>query len=244
MTYTSMPIYALTLTLTLCALGCAEPDEGEVTVRVYGEEFIEDGIPSEAMADGWSVRFEVFTVKVDDVLIAQTTLPDASAINLANASEGTGHLYSSVRVPVGEHTSSAYTLSAIEVRGVASKGDLTKRMDWLIDTTTRYTGCETTTAVDQDEPGTFQITVHADHLFYDSLVSEDPDVRFQALADADTDSDGTITRAELEATGIGAYDPGSANEIDNLWSWLEAQSSTLGHVDGEGHCDFSLIQEQ
>ncbi len=45
-----------------------------------------------------------------------------------------------------------------------------------------------------------------------------------------------LTRAELEAAGIGAYDPGNA-DVDDLWAWLVAQSATLGHVDGEGHCD-------
>ena len=32
-------------------------EEGELNVYVYGEEFVEQGIPSEAMIDGWSVNF-------------------------------------------------------------------------------------------------------------------------------------------------------------------------------------------
>ena len=45
------------------------------------------------------------------------------------------------------------------------------------------------------------------------------------------------TSAELEAADIGSYDPGSDAAGNNLWSWLVAQGRTLGHVDGEGHCD-------
>jgi hypothetical protein len=92
--------------------------------------------------------------------------------------------------------------------------------------------------VEKDATAIFQITVHADHLFYDSLVSEEPQLLFQPLADADADQDGDITTEELGATDIGAYDPGN-EDLDDLWSFLMAQSRTLGHVDGEGHCQAS-----
>ena len=114
---------------------------------------------------------------------------------------------------------------------------MTKNFDWVFDEEVHYTECETTTSVTEGAASTFQITVHADHYFYDSLVSEDPILVFQGLADADADADGEITRAELEAADIGGLDPGSDGSVDDLWSWLVAQNATLGHVDGEGHCD-------
>jgi hypothetical protein len=62
-------------------------------------------------------------------------------------------------------------------------------------------------------------------------------MRFEELALADADSDGEITQAELEAAPVpGAFDTGN-DEVANLWAFLVAQSRTLGHVDGEGHCD-------
>lgn len=88
----------------------------------------------------------------------------------------------------------------------------------------------------EGETASFQITVHADHLFSDSLVSSEPKVLFQPLADADSDGDGALSEAELVAADVGAYDPGSEDGIDDLWAWLGAQVRTLGHVDGEGHC--------
>jgi hypothetical protein len=49
-------------------------------------------------------------------------------------------------------------------------------------------------------------SVHADHLFYDSLVSEEPQLLFQphanANANADTDADGQVTKAELSVAEI------------------------------------------
>jgi len=82
-----------------------------------------------------------------------------------------------------------------------------------------------------------EITVRGGHLFFDSLVSDSPSVVFDTLAAADIDGDGDLSRAELEAADIGNYDPGNDDTITNLWSWVEAQSQMVGHVDGEGHCD-------
>ena len=230
-----------TLALLLCGLAAcsqaSEANEEEVAVTVYGEEFIEEGIPSSEMADGWSVTFDTFLVTVKDVTIADVTLTDFEPIDIANKTDGMGHTLATPTVPAGEHSGSQFTISRVEMAGSASKEGITKNFAWTFEQETHYTNCQTTTSVGPEERATFQITVHADHFFYDSLVAEEPQVVFQALADADSDEDGTITRAELEATGIGSYDPGNDDTVNDLWTWLEAQSRTLGHVDGEGHCD-------
>ncbi|MEM1348636.1 MAG: hypothetical protein AAGI01_08785, partial [Myxococcota bacterium] len=54
---------------SIALAGCSE-NSGEVAVTVYGEEFIEQGIPAEEMADGWAVTFDRFVVDVEDVKIA------------------------------------------------------------------------------------------------------------------------------------------------------------------------------
>jgi hypothetical protein len=122
----------------------------------------------------------------------------------------------------------------VVVSGTGTKAGVSKSFEWTFDTPTKYSNCQ----LELEEGQGFQITVHADHLFYDSLISEDPGVRFQALADADTDGDGVITQSELAATDIGSYDPGSEG-VEDLWAWLVAQSQTMGHFNGEGHCDAS-----
>lgn len=210
---------------------------GVVTVTVYGEDFIEQGIPSDEMADGWSVTFDRFVVTMDEIMVGGVEMPAASSTDIATETEGAGHPVASAMVSAGDHTDSSFTITRVELTGSASKDGTTKTFDWVFDQQTHYSACETTTPVTDGGTATFQITVHADHFFYDSLVAEEPQVVFQALADADADDNGAITRAELEAADIGSYDPGSAGDVDELWAWLIAQGRTLGHVDGEGHCD-------
>ena len=84
-----------------------------------------------------------------------------------------------------------------------------------------------------------QLTIHADHLFYDSLISEEPAVRFDLIASADIDDDGEVTLAELAAvdiTGQSNYGVGNRTDIRDLAAFIAAKSASVGHIDGEGHC--------
>lgn len=85
-----------------------------------------------------------------------------------------------------------------------------------------------------------EITIHGDHLFYDDLFSETPNVAFDLIAAADKDGDGVITELELRKLDIRAqdrYQVGDLTAITDLWSFIEQQTTTLGHFNGEGHCD-------
>jgi hypothetical protein len=228
----------LSLTRLLPALllvpACA--GDGTVNVTAYGESFIEDGIPAAEVDDGWAIEFTHFKVSIRDVTVADSAISVKKTTDLASSSQGEGHLLGSAKVTADDYTNSSFTIARVEVEGSANKDSDTKTFSWVFDDATNYHECATTTKVPADGEATFQITVHADHLFYDSLVSEEPKVLFQALADADTDGDEEITEAELAGADIGAYDPGSEDGVDDLWAWLVAQTRTLGHVDGEGHC--------
>lgn len=216
--------------------GCSEPGDGEVLVTVYGEEFIELGIDSDTMDDGWAVEFERVQVGLEDVVVGDIAVVSSSTIDIAAPSGGSGYLIGSAAASEGAYRSSSFMLREVSVSGSATRDGITKTFDWQFDVATHYSECETITEVREGQTATFQVTIHIDHLFYDSLVSQEPGLYFQPLADADLDGDGVITRAELQDTDIGGYDPGSSGGIDDLWSWLLASSRTLGHVDGEGHC--------
>jgi hypothetical protein len=218
------------LPLTGCAAG-----EGEVEVRVWGEAFIEEGIPAEEVTDGWAITFDRFEVELRDVSVAGASIEDPGPIDISEASEGVGRLVGRASAPEGDHADAEFTIARVSLEGSASKGDVTKTFAWEFATPITYAECETTTRVPDGGTGELQITVHADHLFYDSLVAEEPALRFDAIATADADVDGVITSEELAATDIGAYDPGNL-AIDDLWGFLAAQAATMGHVDGEGHC--------
>lgn len=215
---------------------CGTDGEGTVTVTAYGEAFIEEGIPASEVGDGWALDFSRFEVSIRDVTLAGASIEVPATVDLSAASSGEGHELGSALLGAGEHTGASFTIARVEIDGTATKGSTTKTFSWVFDQPTRYEECETTTKLTDGGTAAFQITVHADHLLYDSLVSSEPQVLFQALADADADGDGAITQAELTAKDIGAYDPGSEDGVDDLWAWLVAQTRTLGHVDGEGHC--------
>jgi len=217
--------------------GCSgESDESAmVDLNAYGEAFIEEGIPASAFADGWAVTFSQFKVDLANVHVGDHDFGDYS-VDLTEGSDGQGHVLDSSDAPKGPVEDGEYEIQRVRLKGTAVLDDETKTFSWEFTDEVRYHDCEPGPTLKAGETGTFQITVHADHLFYDSLVSSEPDMRFQALADADTDNDGEITQEELEDADIGLYDPGSEGTATNLWLFLTAQSHTLGHVNGEGHC--------
>jgi hypothetical protein len=234
----------LTLAASFACVG--DPGRGVVEFRIWGEDFIEEGIPADEFADGWAVEFDRFEVQIRDISIAETPMTDTSPFDISEPSDGEGQLIGLLGVPAGDHADATYTLAWTIVEGRAHKDGVDKTFVWEFEQPVRYTNCEAVTrveAVTGYEGGplaVFEITVHADHLFYDSLVAEDPDLRFAALAAADSDDDGVITQAELAAADLGAYDPGNL-AIDDLWSFLVAQAQTMGHVNGEGHCDSTPV---
>ena len=233
---------AVILFLLSLAYACGDEVDGEgrIEVTAYGEAFIEEGIPTDEMNDGWAITFDHFIVTIENIEVAGTMTPGPDPVDLTSASNGMGQTLASVVAPVGAYSDAQFTITRVEVDGSASKDGTTKIFAWVFDHAIRYSGCETSTSVTDGGTATFQITVHADHLFYDSLVAEEPQLLFQPIADADVDANGEVTEAELASTGIGAYDPGN-EDIDDLWAWLRAQTKTLGHVDGEGHCHADTI---
>ncbi|MEL6182331.1 MAG: hypothetical protein AAFS10_25470, partial [Myxococcota bacterium] len=128
---------------------------------------------------------------------------------------------------------------AMLVEGSATRGTESKTFTWAFATETTYLNCQTQADVEVNSEGVSQLTIHADHLFYDDLVSEEPNVAFDLVASADANGDGEVTQAELAQVDLSTqsrYQVGSA-PIQDLWGFIEAQTRTLGHIDGEGHCD-------
>lgn len=71
------------------------------------------------------------------------------------------------------------------------------------------------------------------------VISKILDVTFDRFVDVDADDD-EVTRAELEATYIRVlenFHVGNLIEITDLWAFIEQQTTTVGHIDGEGHCE-------
>jgi hypothetical protein len=241
--------------------------EGQYRLTVYGEAFIEDVIPADA-TDGWEIDFEEFLIVVGDVEVMNKegesgALSEARVFDLTKGSGGGGHEVSVLTVGAGDYDALSYTVApssgavagnaaqervdfmkamsyGIYVKGKASKEGVEKRFAWGFGNQTRYVGCEVSAAVRPGAAGESQMTIHSDHLFYDDLVSEEPNVAFELVASADADGDGEVTLEELSGVDLAAqerYQVGSLTEVTNLRQFIEAQTRTVGHIDGEGHCD-------
>lgn len=100
-----------------------------------------------------------------------------------------------------------------------------------------------------------ELTFHLDHLFFDSYATDEPALRFDAMAAMATD--GAVTLADLQGqstsdvrdadgdpltTDEGApviYDPGDlVLDAPTLRAFVRAAATTVGHFQGEGHCEY------
>jgi hypothetical protein len=139
------------------------------------------------------------------------------------------------------------------VEATATKGAVSKRYKWGFALDTLYDRCkgevagkETDgTVVTNGGTDSIQLTIHGDHLYYDDLQAKEAKVRFDNIAAADANDDGEITLEELAAVKLasfptdgskGTYGTGSAAGINDLRSFVEALSRTVGHFRGEGEC--------
>lgn len=103
-----------------------------------------------------------------------------------------------------------------------------------------------------------QLTFHLDHFFLESLLDPEARIRFEAYA-ASAGADRRVTFETLESQLLadlhdidgtplldesGAplfYDPGSVPlPTGSLRNFVFHQASTIGHLNGEGHCDYAV----
>ncbi|MBN2526475.1 MAG: hypothetical protein JXR76_08775 [Deltaproteobacteria bacterium] len=249
--------------------GCESSDEdgaGTLNVTIWGEAYIEQGIPAAEFADGYAITYEKFLVNVRNISAATAD----GAIGIRDAASKIWDVTKvgptdivSAQVDAASYTHTAYTIApanaaslagnadaadvammkqngySIFVQALATNGTITKHFAWGFNSATRFDPCHSLGVVTSDGEASIQITIHGDHLFYDSAQSTDPALRFTDLALADANSDNEITREELLAYSITAlqyYTVGNM-DITNMWDYLSYMVKTVGHIDGENHCE-------
>lgn len=227
---------AVLAALSIQLTGCGDDEKGFVSLQLYGEEFIESGIASEQVEDRWAIEFSRFDVEIPQVVLSEAQLQMQEAVDLTRPSFGEGQQLGILELEEASYSNAQFVLGTVEVEGNAEKEGVKKQFSWRFEQRFLYSDCEHTTDVRSDADSTLEITIHADHLLFDSLVSSHPSLRFEGIAQADQNMDGEVSESELKAADLGNYDPGSSGEINTLWEYLAAQVSLLGHVDGEGHC--------
>ncbi len=249
------------LTLGLLAAGCA--GNATWTVETWGEEYIEDEIPAADMADGASVVFDEFLVALSGVTLMDGNGDAVAAVEgqqIFDMVQAGPHAVGDAEVPATHYDRVDMTLSpasgatagnaddeqvsfmndnglSIAVLGTAFLGADSYVFEWQFDTDTHY-ACEPDLTLSIGGEGVTELTIHGDHLFYGDLEDPDTDLGFTVLAAADADDDFEVTRAEMEAVDIAqtGYGVGQYSEVTDLWAFVEHLTRTLGHIDGEGHC--------
>jgi hypothetical protein len=105
-----------------------------------------------------------------------------------------------------------------------------------------------------------EITVHMDHIFWDTLGTEKAQLRFDPIWGADVDENGEVTTEELSAQRISAltdpkgaplldeegaplvYDPGSLPLPDkNLYEFILLSTASMAHLNGLGLCSVERL---
>lgn len=154
----------------LCvACGSASEGEGSVAVTVWGEAYIEDGIPADVFEDGWSVEYDEFLIALGDVSIDKDGASGRSLAGIAlfdlteagpqvfgridGLAEGNWDEFgfsSLVADAYTERSGSARTADLelmvaegynVYVSGKASKDDAEVRFSWGFTEPVRYASC-------------------------------------------------------------------------------------------------------
>lgn len=237
--------------LSLLLVGCGE---GTWQLNVWGEDYIATGIPVEIFADGCSVVFTDFRLPLQTtaLLDGNGEALATQTLNVRYQLVGRGpQVVTSLVQPAGRYpvvevvtgpVTSAQDSGPLEVAGVLSCGARQASFAWQFETVTTYRCEPENLMIPNQGDATTELTVHGDHLFYDSLEDPEAAVRGEPLLNADHDEDGVLTQAELEATSLAqiGYDVGRYDGVVNLWQFVSVLTQTIGHVDGEGHCAVPL----
>ncbi len=232
---------ALMLALTACT------PTGDWTLNAWGEEYIEVEIPAADFSDGCSAVYDGFEATIGSGSLldgngdAVVQMDHSHPIELTIAGPRPVHSFMDV-VPVGTYDNALYVVESTAVSGLLSCPGGTVTFDWAFATPTTY-DCELEALeVIAGQEAVTEATIHGDHLFYDHL--EDPEAVLigEHIVAADADSDGVVTHAELAAVDIAPLGVGVGrfSEVTDLDAFVGVLSQTLGHIDGEGHCDTDL----
>jgi hypothetical protein len=149
------------------------------------------------------------------------------------------------------------------IEGTATKGADSITFAWGLSNPTKNADC--TNGLDNTDGVVIrsnatteaEITIHVEHLFWDTLGSENASLRFDALAavagadkDLTTEEIATQTLANLkDASGMPLkdgngspviYNPGSVPlASQDLWAFIQASGASMAHLNGEGLCTIS-----
>jgi hypothetical protein len=158
--------------------------------------------------------------------------------------------------PPGLAAPGSATPSGTNASGQTCYANPTLTLEWLVPAKTSFGPCELDGvpgfSLSAGSTQTVAATLHGDHLTFNGFPEGDEGgvLRLvQWLADCDLNVDGAVTRDELEAIPPSALAELDARfqlggspiqPLDSMWTYVVAQLSTQGHMNGEGECPLTL----
>lgn len=142
------------------------------------------------------------------------------------------------------------------IEGTVDRPEKPVRFVLQVAAPTRFSSCESNAqqgvAVVEGGQSTSALTLHGDHLWFDSLPtgSEQTVMRRAAwLVQADSDGDGLVRTEDLAAvpaeqvfpSTLGYNLSGSDRPISTALDFVRAQLASQGHLDGEGECVWTQL---
>lgn len=202
------------------------------------EQFVVDNVRAGSKQ---LLRFEGVEAKAWDAVSYEIRPPEARA-TLVNATRADLELL----------TTSGYSLY---ISGTATRDDVVKSFALGFQNATRYHSCQAEqggkqvagVVVANGSEEVIELTTHGDHFFYDRLQGSAganlaTSLRFDTIAMADADDDGSVTADELAAQIIDVelYDPSGLPAGDML-TFMTGLARTVGHFRGEGECALTKL---
>lgn len=130
------------------------------------------------------------------------------------------------------------------IEGSATDGTDTYTFGWELQRQVRLVRCESGrdgnpgVAVPAEGNLNAVLTLHADHLLWDQLGTEEADMRFGPLTQADANGDQHLSMDELAALNVSdiGYETAGIDIEDSIQAFIEFSVAIGMHLDGDGLC--------
>lgn len=159
----------LAFILSSALVGCSgdDPGRGSLSFSTWGEDFIEQQIPSSAFEDGWSVKYDKFLLVIRAITVAEgsavgakqtgavvfdmvkpgvkpiVSFADLEAKNWTTVNFQVGPMSADATLGPGvtEADKTLLGTASLRAQGSATKGAVTKKFDWTFTKPTLFDEC-------------------------------------------------------------------------------------------------------
>ncbi len=253
------PLISLVLVLSLASC-MADEDTVELTITLNGSEYLANGIPATATADGYTIEFSRFLINLGPLAVAEEwSVPpvlEVTADRIWEVSDSDPLQVVSGQVPSAAYQAVTYQIAparstsvsgnviaadvdfmregafSIYLEGQGSNGVSLKRFRWGFRSATVYEQCPSAPVETDGSEAVVPIKIRGEQLFCDDVTGTGCQFRFAEIAAADKDGDDQVTIKELLSTSTADLPDHHPGEqfLPTLWDFMTQLSTTIGCV--------------